>query len=73
VFTSTRLIGLILLVGGVIVLGIAYNQSGTFGDQAKHAFTGDYSDRTTWLTVIGAVASLLGFAALVVPFRRGVA
>jgi hypothetical protein len=66
----TRLIGLILLVGGLIVLGIAYQQSGSFGDQTKHFFTGDYRDRTTWLVVVGAIGGILGLVSLVAPFRR---
>jgi hypothetical protein len=70
---TTRLIGLILLVGGLIVLGIAYQQSGSFNDQTKHFFTGDYSDKTTWMIVVGAIAGVIGFVSLLVPGRRGIA
>ena len=69
----TRLIGLILLIASVIVLGIAYQQSNSFGDQAKHFFTGDYRDKTVWLTAIGALAGILGVVSLVVPVRRSAA
>ncbi len=68
---TTRLFALILLVGGMIVLGIAYQQSGSFGDQTKHFFTGDYRDRTTWLIVIGGIASVLGLVGVVWPGRTG--
>ena len=68
---TTRLFGLILLVAGMIVLGIAYQQSGSFGDQTKHFFTGDYRDRTTWLIVIGGIASVLGLVGVVWPGRTG--
>jgi Protein of unknown function (DUF3185) len=70
---TTRLIGLILLIGGLIVLGIAYQQSGTFGDQWKHFFTGDYRDKTTWMIVVGSIAGLVGFVSLLVPGRRSAA
>ena len=43
---TTKLMGLFLLVGGAIVLAVAYQQSGSFGDQTKHFFTGDYRDKT---------------------------
>jgi hypothetical protein len=65
--SASRLLGFILLIGGLIVLGVAYQQSGSFGDQTKHFFTGDYRDKTTWMVVIGGVASLLGFMGLLAP------
>jgi hypothetical protein len=68
------LLGLVLLVGGLIVLGIAYQQSGSFGDQTKHFFTGNYRDRTNWMIIGGGIACVLGLAGLVVPMgRRGLA
>ena len=57
----------------LIVLGIAYQQSGSFGDQTKHFFTGDYRDKTTWMVVIGGIASVLGVIKLVLPVRGAVA
>src|SRR4051812_9930207 len=68
---SSRLIGLILLVSGLILLGIAYQQSGSFADQTKHFFTGDYRDKTTWMIAIGGIGSLLGLASLLALGRRG--
>jgi hypothetical protein len=70
---TSRIFGLILLVGGLIVLGLAYQQSGTLGDQTKHFFTGDYRDKTTWRFVIGGIASVLGLVGLFVPARRAAA
>lgn len=69
---SSRMFGLILLIGGMIVLAIAYQQSGTFGDETKHFFTGNYRDRTTWMIVIGGIATLLGFVSFLIPSRRAV-
>jgi len=68
---GTRMIGLVLLVGAIVVLGIAYQQSGSFADQTKHLFTGDYRDKTAWMIVIGGVAGVLGLVSLVAPLRRG--
>ena len=70
---TSRLFGIVLLVGGLIVLGLAYQQSGSFGDQTKHFFTGDYRDKTTWMIVIGGIASVLGLVGLVLPSRGAVA
>lgn len=68
--STARAISLVLLVGGIICLGIAYQQSGSFGDSTKHFFTGNYRENTQWAILIGAVASVLGFVGLVVPMGR---
>ena len=68
--STTRAVSLLLLVGGIIVLTIAYQQSGSFADSTKHFFTGNYRDGTTWEIVIGAIACALGFVGLVVPVGR---
>jgi hypothetical protein len=62
--SSGKLIGLVLLVGGLIALGFAYQQSGSAIDQTKHFFTGDYRDRTTWMIVAGGIAATLGFVTI---------
>jgi hypothetical protein len=67
---ASRLSGITLLVGGLVALGIAYQQSGSLGDLTRHLFTGDYSDKTTWMIVIGGVASALGLVALLLPVVR---
>ncbi len=67
---KSRLLGVTLLVGGMVVLGIAYQQSVSLGDEAKHIFTGDYRDKTTWMVVIGAIASVLGLVGLLRPAAR---
>ena len=65
--STAKTIGIVLIVGAIICLGIAYQQSGSFGDSTKHFFTGNYRDNTTWLIIIGAVVGVLGLASLVVP------
>lgn len=64
-----RLIGLILLIVGVVVLGLAYQQSESLGDQFKHVFTGDYTEKTVWMTILGGIMAGLGVLTLVLPRR----
>lgn len=52
--STSRVISLILLVGGIVCLGVANQQSGSFGDSTKHFFTGNSKDSTTWEIIIGA-------------------
>lgn len=67
--STRRMIGLVLLAGGLITLGIAWQNSDSFGDQFSHFFTGDYSNKTIWLTLIGAIATVIGLLGLAVPGR----
>jgi uncharacterized membrane protein HdeD (DUF308 family) len=69
----TRFLGIVLLVGGVIVLGMAYQHCGSFaslGEQTKHLFTGGSWDNTSWMIVIGALSSILGLVGLAAPMRH---
>lgn len=67
--STPRLLGILLLVGGVVCMLIAYQWSDTAGDQVKHFFTGDYRDTTMWLGVIGSLASVIGLVTLGLSFR----
>lgn len=67
---TSRLLGILLLVGGVICVFIAFGWSDSAGDQVKHFFTGDYRDETVWLGLIGVVAAILGVATIGFGFRR---
>jgi hypothetical protein len=68
---TTKLIGLILLAGGIICMTIAYQQSDSAGDQVSHFFTGDYQDKTVWLGIVGVVAAVLGLGGVFAPSRKG--
>jgi len=63
--STSRLIGTVLLIGGLICMAMAYQWSETGGDQLKHFFTGDYRDGTMWLGLIGVIASVVGLVSLV--------
>ncbi len=58
--STSRLLGIVLLVGGIICMVMASQWSDTAGDQVNHFFTGDYRDKTMWLGGIGAIAAVLG-------------
>lgn len=68
--STSRLLGLVLLVGGVVCLGISHDWSESAGDQIKHFFSGDYRDNTVWLAVIGGLSCLLGLVALITGRSR---
>jgi hypothetical protein len=67
---ANRIIGIVLLVVGAVVLGLAYQSSQSTGDQAKHFFTGDFREKTTWMILAGVGAAIAGVVALIIPARR---
>ncbi len=58
--STTRIIGIVLLLLGVVLLIVGWNASDSVVDQASEAFTGRYSDETMWYLIGGAVAGVLG-------------
>lgn len=69
--STPKLLGLVLLAGGLVCLAIAHQWSESPGDQIKHFFSGDYRDETVWLAISGALASLVGAVALLTGRSRG--
>lgn len=67
--SSSRIFGIILLVLGVALLVLGYQQSEGIADQTKHFFTGEFRDKTTWMLIGGALATVLGIGALAMPRR----
>ncbi|MGE0706629.1 MAG: DUF3185 family protein [Planctomycetota bacterium] len=65
--TTRRLLALVILAAGLIVLGIGWHETDSLADQTKHFFSGEYTDSTSWLLLIGAVATVLGIGGLVLP------
>jgi hypothetical protein len=66
---ASRIFGIILLVAGVVLMGLAYQQSEGILDQTKHFLTGEFRDKTTWMMVGGVIATLLGIGSLALPRR----
>lgn len=67
--SSSRIFGILLLVIGVVLLGLGYQQSEGIVDQTKHFFTGEFRDKTTWMFIGGLVALVLGIGAVAMPRR----
>jgi drug/metabolite transporter (DMT)-like permease len=65
-----RIVGAALLVAGVILVVFAYQGSQSIADQTKHAFTGEFRDRTVWMLIGGATAAVAGLALVLIPGRR---
>ncbi|ODN68113.1 MULTISPECIES: DUF3185 family protein [Methylophaga] len=57
---STKLLGIILLVVGVILLVFGWNSSQSLGDQVTETITGRFTDETMWFIIGGAVAVVVG-------------
>lgn len=65
-----RLVGIILLVVGIALLIMGLRGLDSLSSQMSDFFTGSPNDRTIWLLIGGAVATLAGAFALFVPMRR---
>lgn len=58
--TPARIIGIVLVVVGIILIGMGYNASQSFGEELSEAVTGRYSDQTMWYFIAGAAAAVGG-------------
>jgi uncharacterized membrane protein len=61
--------GIVLLVVGVAVLIFGLHASDSIADRVSDAFTGRFTETTTWYIIGGAAAGLLGL--LLVAFGGG--
>ena len=57
---TTRIVGFVLLVVGVILLFFGYQSSQAVGDQIVEAVTGRFTDSTMWFLIAGAAAVVAG-------------
>ncbi len=68
----TRIIGIVLLVGGVALLVMGLNASHSVADQVSNTFAGRFTQTTTWYIVGGIAAGVLGLLMAVTGFgKRG--
>lgn len=65
-----RIVGIALLVLGIALLIMGLRGLDSFSSQVSDFFTGSPTDRTIWLLIGGAVATIAGASALFVPMRR---
>lgn len=59
-----RPISIALLVGGIILLIYGASASDSIGSSFSRFFTGNPTDRTVWLLLGGAIASIVGLVGL---------
>lgn len=57
---STKIVGLVLLVVGLVLLFLSYQSSQSLGDQVSEAVTGRFTDSTVLLLVLGAASAVAG-------------
>jgi len=57
---SSKLIGIVLLVVGVILLYFGYQSSQAVGNQVAEALTGRFTNETMWYLIGGAAATAAG-------------
>jgi LPXTG-motif cell wall-anchored protein len=65
-----RIVGLVLLVGGIILIVVGATASRSFADQVSNFFTGHFSETTLWYIIGGIAAAIVGLVLLVGRFRR---
>jgi len=61
-----KLISLALLVGGIILIVYGVSASDSVGSSFSRFFTGSPTDKTIWLLIGGAAASIIGASGLIV-------
>jgi uncharacterized membrane protein YidH (DUF202 family) len=66
---SQRILGVVLLVVGVVLLVMGVNASHSVADQFTHAFTGHFTDATTWYILGGIASAVVGLLMLAVGIR----
>lgn len=64
-----RLVGIVLLVGGVVLLVLGIRATDSFSSQFSKFFTGAPTDRAIWLTILGIVGILAGATTTILPGR----
>jgi hypothetical protein len=66
----TRILGIALLAGGVILLWMGISATDTVGEDVRQTITGSYSDSTTGYLVGGGVAAAVGLVLVLFGARR---
>jgi hypothetical protein len=60
-----RTLSIALLVVGIILLVWGLNASGSFASEVSEAVSGAPSNRSIWLIVLGALATIIGGLGLI--------
>jgi hypothetical protein len=59
-----KIVSIALLVAGLILIGYGVQASESIGSAFSRLFTGTPTDKTVWLIIAGAVATLVGAISL---------
>jgi hypothetical protein len=60
--STSRIIGLVLLVVGVTLMIFGYNASQSVGERIVEGFTGHFTNQTMWFLIGGIAAIVVGAA-----------
>ena len=60
----TRLLGIVLLVGGIVLIGIGLVAKDSLADSLSNFFTGRYTKHTLWYLFGGLASAGVGLALL---------
>ena len=63
---TSRIMGIVLLVVGLVLLYFGWQASQSLGDQITETFTGRFTDSTMWFLILGAAAAVGGLLLAVV-------
>ena len=62
-----KLIGLVLLAGGVVLMIYGISASDSFTSDVSRFFTGSPTDKAIWMTIGGIAAIIIGLFGLLRP------
>ncbi len=66
----SRIVGIALLIGGLILLYMGWNASESLGEEVHEAVTGRFTDSTTFYLVGGGVAAAAGVVMLLFGMKK---
>jgi hypothetical protein len=58
--STQRIVGIVMLVGGVVLLVVGMNASHSPADQISNTFTGKFTHETAWYIFGGGAAAVFG-------------
>lgn len=68
--SPSRILGIVLSVVGVIFFVLGVGATDSIGESISEGVTGNYTDKTTWYIVGGAVAAVVGAGLAMFGDRR---